>query len=281
MEISSSNLSFRISMANLDELKPHEEVIDPAVGLLANEVLSEGELRDPLIVDQEDYVILDGMHRFNSLKLLKCRFVPCCVVDYDIPIIKVGAWFRLFKVDEAETAAERLLKDSGVHYTRHNFDVAKVDNNAHTIIVTGNRAEFSLPDSMDPFQRARTAVTLEKTMVKKGYPVTYLPETTALQKLQSQELNFIISVPIFSKEQIREFGITGHLLPHKVTRHVMPSRPLRIDVPLKMLTDPSISREEADRKLGELLAERHIQRLPPGSIVDGRRYEEELLIFSS
>jgi hypothetical protein len=47
-----------------------------------------------------------------------------------------------------------------------------------------------------------------------------------------------------------------------------------------MLTDPSISREEADRKLGELLAKRHVERRPPGSIVNGRRYEEELLIFT-
>ncbi|MGD0690505.1 MAG: ParB N-terminal domain-containing protein [Candidatus Bathyarchaeia archaeon] len=280
MEISSSKLSFRISMVNLDELKPHEEVIDPVVGSLANEVLGEGELRDPLVVDQEDYVILDGMHRFNSLRLLKCRFVPCCLVDYDNPLIKVGAWFRLFAVDEAETVAERLLIDAGLHYSLRKVEPAKMSNNSQTIMITRTNAEFSLPESIDPIQLARTAVSLEKTMVKKGHAVTYSPETTALQKLQSNELNLIISVPIFSKQQIREFGITGHLLPHKITRHVMPSRPLRVDVPLKMLTDPTISREEADRKLGELLAQRHVERKPPGSIVDGRRYEEELLIFT-
>jgi len=268
-------------MVDLDELKPHEEVIDPVVGSLANDVLKDGKLRDPLVVDQEDYVILDGMHRFNSLKLLKCRFVPCCLVNYDSPQIKVGAWFRLFSVDKAETVAERLLKDAGLNYSRRNVDLASMNYTPQTIILTRDRAEFSLPDSIDPIQRARTAVSLERTMVTKGYPVTYLSETMALQELRSNGLNFIISVPIFTKQQIREFGITGHLLPHKVTRHVMPSRPLGIDVPLQMLTNPAISREEADRKLGELLAQRHVERKPPGSVVDGRRYEEELLIFTS
>jgi hypothetical protein len=279
MEISSSNLNFKITMVNVDELKPHEEIIDQAVETLANDVLNQGEIRDPLIVDQEEYVILDGMHRFSSLKRLECRFVPCCLVDYDNPLIKVGAWFRFFAVDEPESVAERLLKDAGLSYARRSD--AKLDYNPQTVIRTRNNAEFSLPELADPIQRARTAVALEKDLIKKGYDVTYLPETTVTQAFQSRELNLVISIPIFSKQQIREFGIAGHLLPHKVTRHVMPSRPLSIDVPLKMLIDSSISREMADRKLGELLAERHIQRKPPGSVVDGRRYEEELLIFSS
>ena len=280
MEISSSKLSFRISMVNLNDLKPHEEVIDPAVGSLANDVLREGELRDPIVVDQEDYVILDGMHRFGSLKLLKCRFAPCCLVDYDNPLIKVGAWFRLFSVDEAETVAERLLRDAGLHYSLRKAEADKMSYNSQTIMLTRTGAEFSLPESIDPIQLARTAVSLEKTLVKKGHAVTYSPETNALQKLRSNELSLIISVPIFSKQQIRECGITGKLLPHKTTRHVMPSRPLKVDVPLKMLTDPTVSREEADRKLGELLTKRQVELKPPGSIIDGRRYEEELLIFT-
>jgi len=214
------------------------------------------------------------------LGLLKCRFVPCCLVDYDNPLIKVGAWFRLFAVDDAETVAEKLLRDAGLEYSLRKIGLAKKSNNSQPIMLTGNGAEFSLPESTDPIQLTRTAVSLEKTMVNNGHAVTYSPETTALQKLQSNELNLIISVPIFSKKQIREFGITGSLLPHKITRHVMPSRPLGVNVPLKMLIDPTISRGEADKKLGELLAQRHVERKPPGSIVDGRRYEEELLIFT-
>ncbi len=281
MEISSSNLNFRISMVNLQELKPHEEVIDPIVGTLANEVLNEGLLRDPLVVDQEDHIILDGMHRFNSLKLLKCRFVPCCLVDYNSPQINVGSWFRLFRVDEPEPLAEELLKETQLNYSRNHVDLADMSYNPQAVILTRTEAEYSLPQPLDPIQRARTAIDLEKVMVKKGHAVTYLSEIVALQELRSGEGNFIIAVPIFTKQQIQEFGLTGRLLPHKVTRHVIPSRPLGINVPLGLLTDPTTSREEADQKLGELLAQRQVERKPPGSVVDGRRYQEELLIFSA
>ena len=266
-------------MVNLEELKPHEEVIDPIVGSLANEVLNEGLLRDPLVVDQEDHIILDGMHRFNSLKLLKCRFVPCCLVDYNSPEIKVGSWFRLFRVDEPEQLAEELLKENQLKYSKSKVDLAHTSYGLQIVVLTRTGAAYSLPETLDPIQVARTAVDLERTMVKKGLAVTYLSEIVALQELRSGEVNFIISVPIFTKMQIREFGLTGRLLPHKVTRHVIPSRPLGINVPLELLTDAAISRDEADQRLGELLAQRRVERKPPGSVVDGRRYQEELLIF--
>jgi hypothetical protein len=279
MEVSSSNLNFKITMVDVDELKPHEEVSEQAVASLVKDVLNVGEIRDPLIVDQEEYVILDGMHRFSSLKRLECRFMPCCLVDYDSPLIKVGAWFRYFAVDEPESVAEALLKDAGLHYEQSIVDVNS-ELDPHCAIRTRN-AQFSLPDFTNPIQLARTAVALEKNLGSKGYEVDYQAETNLVQTFQSGRSNLVVLIPVFSKQQIREFGIAGRLLPHKVTRHVMPSRPLNIDVPLKFLTDLSFSRETADRKLGELLAKRQIQRQPPGSVVDGRRYEEELLIFSS
>ncbi len=268
-------------MVGLDELKPHEEVMDPVVRSLANELSNEGQLHDPLVVDQEDYVILDGMHRFKSLKLLKCRFVPCCLVDYDSAQIKVGSWWRAFAVDETDSLAEKLLAEASLNYSKRQVELATMSYDPQTIILTRSGAVFSLPNQLDPIQRAKTSVSLERTMGKTGRTMTYLSESVALQQLKSGEVNFVISVPIFTKQQIRECGLGGHLLPHKVTRHIMPSRPLGIDVPLQLLTNPKISREEANRELGKLLGQRHIDRKPPGSMIDGRRYEEELLLFSA
>jgi hypothetical protein len=219
------------------------------------------------------------MHRYNSLKLLKTRFAPCCIVNYDDPQIKVGAWFRLFTVEETETLADSLLKENLLDYSRGRIELSHPSLNPQNLILT-RTSEFSTPEPMDLIQRARTAVNFERAMVKLGHRVTYLAENIALEKLQSNEMNFIITLPIFTKQQIREFGVTGRLLPHKVTRHVMPSRPLGIDIPVQMLTDPTTSLEEANRKLGDLLSQKHIDRKPPGSVVDGRRYEEELLVFA-
>lgn len=248
---------------------------------IADGIRVQGTVRDPLIIDQDEHVILDGMHRYSSLKLLKCRFAPCCLVNYDSPLIKVGSWFRLFNVQETESLAENQLNEHSLEYTKQKTDLEHLTFNSQTIILTGNGNQYSLPQSSDLSEFARTAVMLERSLVKQGHHVDYLSETVAIQMLRSGSANFVILLPIFSKQQIRELGMRGLLLPHKVTRHVMPSRPLRIDIPLALLTDPAISREEANRRLGEALSTRHVDRKPPGSVVDGRRYEEELLVFAA
>ena len=108
------------------------------------------------------------MHRFNSLKLLKCRFVPCCLVDYDNPQIKVGAWFRLFTVEETEILAEKLLKEAGLNYSRNSIDLARPNYSPQTIILTQGKSEFSLPEPTDPIQRARTAVNFVKIVIEEA-----------------------------------------------------------------------------------------------------------------
>jgi hypothetical protein len=266
-------------LVNVEELKPHEEVIEKTVATLAKEIEKEGRVRDPLMVDRDDYVILDGMHRHSSLKLLKCRFVPCCLLDYVNPQIKVGAWFRMFNANDARGLAERMLSETKLNYSKRQESPVEMNYDAESVILTNDGTVFTFPPALRPLERSRIAVDIEKRMVKEGYEVAYHSETVAMQRLKSGDRNFMIALPLFAKNQIREFALGGQLLPHKVTRHVIPSRPLAIDVPLQLLMNQAISQPEADRKLGELLAGRTVERRPAGSVIDGRHYDEELLIF--
>ena len=49
---------------------------------IKNQILSDGYLINPIIVDQENLVILDGHHRAEALKLLGYKKIPAYVVDY-------------------------------------------------------------------------------------------------------------------------------------------------------------------------------------------------------
>jgi len=280
LEISSSGLNLRLSIIQIEELKPHEEVIDEVVERLAGEISTDGVVHDPLIVDQNDYLILDGMHRFNALKRLDCRFAPCCLLDYGSPKIKVGSWFRLFTVDNPIPVAQNLLSKMNLNYSKHKADLATMSYDAESVILAQDGTVFSLRSPLDPVERCRTAVRVEKHLVNDGHDVAYLSEADAMQRLKSDTANLVIAMPVFSKEEIRDFGLEGRLLPHKVTRHVIPSRPLAVDIPLTLLRNATLSGQEADGQLGELLSMRRIDRKPPGSFVEGRRYDEELLVFS-
>ena len=280
MEISSSNLTFHISLVDIDALRPHEEVIDHLVKSLSDAVKGQGIVRDPLIVDEDKYVILDGMHRYSSLKLLGCRFAPCCLVDYSNPLIRIGSWFRLFSVNEADGLARQVMPDSEISCANLEMNAKQLDPDYHTIILTKSGTRYSLHQSRDPTEFTRTAIALEQAIVTLGYHVDYQTEDVALQCLKSGKVDLVIRVPIFTKQQITDFGVQGLLLPHKVTRHILPSRPLRVDIPLDMLTKRGATEQEANRELDELLSARRAQERPPGSVVDGRRYEEETLVFS-
>jgi len=227
-----------------------------------------------------DHVILDGMHRCGSLKLLKCRFAPCCLVDYDNPQIKVSSWFRIFAAEQAEPLVRDLLEESKTPYVEQRMSIADARLDPRTVIFTTNGNSYRLEKPSDPIELTNTAVVLERAMSARGYHVNYLSEGAAFQKLNSGNEAVVIAVPVFTKQQIRKFGVEGLLLPHKVTRHTMPSRPLRMNVPLRMLMQENTTQSEADQELRALLSTRRVERKPPGSVVDGRRYEEELLVFT-
>jgi hypothetical protein len=124
-------------------------------------------------------------------------------------------------------------------------------------------------------------VKIEKALIRQGFKIQYEPENTMKQRLETNDSNIVIPLPIFTKTDIRRIALSGQLLPHKVTRHLIPSRPLCLNVPLPLLLDRSENIRNANKKLDAFLSGRRIDRKPPGSIIDGRRYQEELLVFST
>lgn len=267
-------------MTEIEELKPHEEVIGEVVEKLARDINRDQMVKDPLIVDQDEHVILDGMHRFSALKRLNCRFAPSCLLDYMSPEVSVGSWFRVFQMERAKTVAERVLANMNVDYLLKQIKTDEENFDPNVIVLTSDQSCFSLRSSMPPLDHCRLAASIERRLVGDGQQVTYLSEEMAVHRLRSNLATLVITLPRFTKDAIRKFGAEGLLLPHKVTRHIIPSRPLAVDVPLSLLMDRRISRDEANEKLKDLLAARKIDRRPPGSVIDGRRYDEELLVFS-
>ena len=71
----------KIALVPIDELKPHEKGSPLYLELLKQEILKDGILKYPVIVDEETHVILDGMHRWLVLKSLGYKYVPAMLVN--------------------------------------------------------------------------------------------------------------------------------------------------------------------------------------------------------
>jgi len=130
-------------MVEIEELKPHEEVVEALVAKLTEEMRRDDIVRDPLIVDQGEYINLEGMHRFSALKRLNCRFAPCCLLDYMSPQITVGSWFRVFSVEEP-TLAQDVLSSRMLDYSVSPMDISDITLDPATVVLTKDGERFSL-----------------------------------------------------------------------------------------------------------------------------------------
>ncbi len=79
-------------LLKIDGLKPHEQTQSDRLRKLKKEILKDGFLEKPIIVDINTKVILDGHHRFNILRELGLKLMPVWLIDYQSEKIQVIAW---------------------------------------------------------------------------------------------------------------------------------------------------------------------------------------------
>jgi hypothetical protein len=80
------------ALVDLDELREHEGIEPVHLEKLKNQILKDGILKKPIVVDRSTKIILDGHFRFNALKQLGCSKIPVFFVDYSSPRILVEGW---------------------------------------------------------------------------------------------------------------------------------------------------------------------------------------------
>ena len=66
--IKESDVCLEIALIDLDRLHIHEEVIPAVVDQLAESIVKDKVLRNPVMVDKKSLVVLDGMHRVAALR---------------------------------------------------------------------------------------------------------------------------------------------------------------------------------------------------------------------
>lgn len=76
-------------------LIPHEDVEKQRLLNILGELSSTWALRKPVIVDAKRYIIIDGHHRVNVMKILGAKHIPVVLADYSSDISDVGGWMYI------------------------------------------------------------------------------------------------------------------------------------------------------------------------------------------
>ena len=155
--------------------------------------------------------------------------------------------------------------------------IKAVRSRSACLSIIGPKSYLVLPrDGFNIFEAYRLLFRVESELRGKGYSITYASEDASLEGESSGRFGAVLAPPPIKKEEAIYAALTGRLFPLKSTRHMPPSRPLGLSIPLEwLMEDP----ETAGAKIEARLCGGIFRRVPPGSVIGGRRYDEDVYIY--
>ncbi len=90
--VAREKISARFELLDIDLLHCHEEIRPEVLEKLVEEIKADGYVKKPILVADDAFVILDGHHRYEALRRLGCRRVPCYIIDYFSEAVDLTLW---------------------------------------------------------------------------------------------------------------------------------------------------------------------------------------------
>lgn len=233
----------------------------------------DGIQKDPIIADASTNTVLDGMHRVGAFKELGIGYAVCSLVDYMSESVALGRWLRVYRSPAGDSTPEMaealgLTNRSEINDARRRLDSRKIQ-----VAAFGGGGAFLPVDAGgvdDGFAILRKA---DSTAESRSWERTFAREEE-LEKHARESDEMVLLLRRFEKDEVLRAGTTGRLFPCKTSMHIVDPRPVAVDVPLVEL-------ESGSRKtLSRRLSEKKFELLPPGSVYEGRKYKERLLLMS-
>ena len=232
-----------LRVVSLDDVLLHEHIEKKRVERLVEQFDRDQTLKNPPIVSSYDgkYVLLDGASRVTALKQSGCRDVVVQLVEYEAPGMELQTWhhmlldvsieelFQLWQslsaleIHRATTLGANAALDRresiGTVFsaTGDVFSLYAPDAKAHILQLTEllNRVVAAYDGRGEMFRVAHTNV--EQLLIEHG------------------RLGALVAFPQFRPDEIRKLALNGSKLPMGITRHIIPGRALRINIPLNIL----------------------------------------------
>lgn len=282
LKLEYGNFIVKLSLIPIRLVKPHEEVVEEMLDSLLRKMIKVGSLWDPLIVDESTYVVLDGMHRLEALKRIKAKYVPTCLVNYADDNIILKRWFRVISFNDD-------LVKYLMHYANiNNLKVSKVTFSIANEMVISREAYFAIhsnkgsyvisgDDASCSFRAYQILYSFENFLKNNGALIDYVKEDEALN-IFFKEMKPIIVTQKVRKDEVIKNALEGRLYAPKSTRHIIPIRPVGINMPLELLTYP-LNNNEIRKLFVKILSSRKVKIIKSRKL-RYKKYDELLLTFT-
>jgi hypothetical protein len=256
----------------------HEQVDEVRISGLVERIEKDGFLKNPPIVapirGSAQYVVLDGANRTSALARLACRDVVVQVVDYSDPDLDLVVWNHLIAAPTIDDVLEPIRQVTGLRMRHVALPMARA------LLANRGVLAYVVP-VQGPVQVLEGGLTLDGEAELLNMIVASYHGRLRYFRVKSDELlallpyydgvAALVAFPCFQPEEITHLASNGAKLPAGITRHVIPQRALRVNVPLHILRQERPLEEKNGWLLDQIksrLLERHI-----------RFYQEPTVLF--
>ena len=259
----------------------HEEIEPKRVDRLSQRLRHDRVLKNPPIVTEvrtagqpPRYVVLDGASRTSAFRKLDIPDIVVQIVDYDSPGVRLQSWNHLLlDVDPAELRAA-IMAIPDLELVEMDQDTARTKLDRREIIcylIFADGCVEGVTSGPDRYAQARALAALVKTYERKAE--LYRVATTNLEELVAKHhrLSAVVVFPNYRPDDILRLALNGAKVPMGITRHIIPGRALRINIPLDVLETPR-PLEEKNAWLDEWLEAKIQERRV-------RFYQEPVFLF--
>lgn len=255
----------KLQVVPVEKLRAHEEIIPYNLQKLREAMLNLGRLVDPLIVDNKDFIVIDGNHRRAVLEAIKCPNAACQLIDYHSQEIGLGTWFPVSKTIKPEEIAH--LKHEKVDFETGKEEIKKMCATFLYVKKLNGQQECYLFDSNECSVKGVIEQQRKFITSLEGRDLQYVADDKHGEYLNAGYGVFYRRT--YTKEEIVREALAGRQMPPKSTRHVIPDRIIRLNMHLGWLSEsPEVAKQMMDDSLKK--------RLNEGSI---RRYTEPVIVL--
>ena len=275
-----------LDLERIDALYIHEETISTNLEKIKSILKRQGFQIDPIIVDKNSGVILDGMHRYEALRQMGFNYIAVAKVDYSSPNIVIKNWYRTFQLSKPL----KIVLDKFVEIADSvGFEICE---SAEEKTKPAGKTIFSI--WIKGIERSYNAILdkelniWEKYMLLKSFEESfstafntkpnYRSEELAIKDFDSSKIDIVLATPAIKKEEVVKFALDKKVFPPKTTRHILPVRPLFVNAPLSLLKKDGLGKTLNEKReiFQKLLLQKTLIKVK-GEVVIDRFYEERAL----
>lgn len=278
----------RLRIVPISSVLFHEEIEPARLRRVAARLEEDGILRHPAIVAGSPrgrkLLLVDGAHRISALRELGLKYALVQITRYDDPLIELQRWHHLLDVENpkafltsvraisgATITSHRPIRDGNpIHLRRHHYAQIIFPDRSGLLIHPADGRERTDPRWLDG--AAAYLRPLCHLYKERGFRDRISYDEFDWLAANYDRYSALVVFPHFEKDEIARVARSREKLPAGITRHLIPKRALRFDLPLWILSR-KLSEAELNRRLVEMI----LNRTQEGRI---RFYSESTFSFN-